>query len=173
MRAFTSSLVRHYVLAFNPRMLVHHNRIRAARHRSARHDLHARARLDHTSERHARAALANQPQFHSRLRGIRSPQRKSIARRAIEGRIIPVRANVFRHDAPEGTRRVFREFNGFSGRRRRTMPRANHFNHFRASRFVGKHGALEPGREFRPSRNNRRIAFRPGGYHPDFNLQLV
>ena len=53
------------------------------------------------------------------------------------------------------------------------MPRADYFDHFCASRFVGKHGALEPGREFRPSRNNRRIAFRPGGYHPDFNLQLV
>ena len=59
MRTRMWDLFDNYVVAFDPRVLDHHDGIGAARHGRAGHDVHAGARFDCAVKRHARAAFAN------------------------------------------------------------------------------------------------------------------
>ena len=92
------------------RVLLHHHGIRAARHGRAGQYPHAFAFANCAGERHARAAFADQPQLRAGLRQVRGPYGKTVADRAVKGRIIAVRDDVFGENAAERLRRTAPRF---------------------------------------------------------------
>ena len=97
------------MIAVHLRVLLHHDGIRAARHGAPVSMLHALASPNRPVECHARAAFADQAQLRARLRRIGGAHRKTVANRAIEGRIIAVGGNIFGEDAAQSDRRIVRE----------------------------------------------------------------